>query len=103
MIIQFERSGGFAGMLVSNTIDTNDLEPEMAEELINLVRSSGYFDLPEGSSPRSAGADMFHYKLRVEDEGRELTVEMDDGGVSDNLRPLLRRLALLARESGNSE
>ena len=103
MIIEFERSGGFGGMLVSTRIDTDDLDPEVAEELIDLVRSTGYFDLPEGASPRSAGADMFHYKVRIEDEARALTVEMDDGGVSEDLRPLLRQLTLLARKTNSSE
>jgi hypothetical protein len=103
MIIEFERSGGFGGMLVSTRIDTDDLNPEAAEELIDLVRSTGYFDLPEEESPRSIGADMFQYKVRIEDEARALTLEMDDGGVSDVLRPLLRQLTLLARKVDSSE
>jgi len=102
MQIQFERSGGFAGMRFAATIDTDSLSAEQAEELRKLVNEAQFFELPGSLTSPSPAADQFQYKLTVEDEGRRHTVETTDGAAPGSLRPLLRRLTVLSRTSRNS-
>ncbi len=42
-----------------------------------------------------AVADLFHYKLAVEDEGRRHTVKTGDVAVPEALRPLIQRLTAM--------
>lgn len=99
MRIQFERSGGFAGMLVQATVDTNSLPPPEAGNIVDLVEDANFFNLPAQISSSSPGADQFQYKLTVEEGDRCHTVETSEGAVPDSLRPLLRQLTLRARSS----
>jgi hypothetical protein len=96
MRINFERSGGFAGMRVTATIDTDSLPADEAAELLQLVESAGFFDLPT-TIPSTVGADQFTYQLTVQSESRQHRVEVREGGVPPSLRPLLQRLTSLAR------
>jgi hypothetical protein len=98
MRINFERSGGFVGMRITATIDTESLPADEAAELRQLVESAGFFDLPPTISS-TTGADQFTYVLTVESESRQHRVEVKDGGVPPSLRPLLQRLTSLARRS----
>jgi hypothetical protein len=97
MRIQFERTGGLAGMRVVATLDTESLSPEAARELSEMVGAARFFDLPAVTAAPAPGADQFHYKLTVEAEGRRHTVETADAAAPEALRPLLQRLARLAR------
>lgn len=102
MRIHFERTGGFAGMRMVATIDTESLSPDKARDLQELVDTSGFFDLPAGTSTGMSGADRFHYRLTVETEGREHTVQVGDAALPEALWPLLRRLTVLARSGRRS-
>lgn len=97
MRILFERSGGFAGMRLTASMDTGSLPDEEAQELEDLVNAAGFFDLPAQIAGQSSGADQFRYKLTVEDGGRRHTVEVGETAVPDPLRPLLQRLTAAAR------
>ena len=102
MRIHFERTGGFAGMRVTATIDTESLSPEEASELQEMVDTAKLFDLPEVIEAPNGGADRFQYNLTVEDAGRSHTVRVGEAAAPDELRPLLRRLTTLARSSRSS-
>lgn len=97
MRIQFERSGGFAGMLVRTNIDTGSLPPEEANKLKKMVAEAGFFDLPAQLSSPTPGADQFQYKVTIEEGDRRHTVETDDQAAPDSLWPLLRELTVRAR------
>jgi hypothetical protein len=99
MRIQFERTGGFAGMTVKGDIDTASLPPEEAQSLRELVEAADVYNLPAKPSSSTPGADRFQYTLTIEDEGRRHTAELGEGAASDALRALLRRLTVLARRS----
>lgn len=99
MRIEFERSGGFTGMLVQITIDTDALPAQDAEVLHNLVESANFFDLPEQITPPSPGADQFQYKVTVEEGEQRHKVATSDRAAPDSLQPLLRELTLRARSS----
>lgn len=103
MRIDFERSGGFAGMRLMLTLDTESLSPDEARELADMVDVASFFDLPTVIAAPTPGADRFHYTLTVVDAGRHHRVEMGETAVPDALWPLLRRLTALARSSRGSQ
>lgn len=99
MRIEFERSGGFAGILVQATVDADSLPRLEAEKLDKLVEEANFFDLPAHITAPSQGADQFEYKVTVERGGQRHTVETSDQAAPDALRPLLRELTLRARSA----
>ena len=99
MRIQFERTGGFAGMTVRGDIDTDSLPAEEAQALRKMIEAADVYSLPAKLASPTPGADRFQYTLTIEDEGRRHTVELGEGAASDALRALLRRLTVLARRS----
>ena len=102
MRIHFERTGGFAGMRMTTTVNTESLSSAEAQDLEDMVDACGFFDLPAEITATTPGADRFHYKLTVEDEGRRHTVETGDAAVPESLWPLIRRLTALARSPRGS-
>jgi hypothetical protein len=97
MLIEFERTGGFAGMRLAATIDTASLQPNEAQVLHDLVVDAGFFDLPAHIERRDKGADRFHYVLTVQASGQQHTIEVGESAISDALRPLIDKLTMLAR------
>ncbi|MEJ2263969.1 MAG: hypothetical protein P8X95_11020 [Anaerolineales bacterium] len=102
MRIQFQRSGGFAGLLVRTNIDTASLSKEEAEKLQKMVAEAGFFDLPAQLSSPAPGADQFQYKVSIEEGDHRHTVEASDQAAPDSLRPLLRELTVRARSAPGS-
>ena len=98
MKIQYERSGGFTGIPVKVTVDTDSLPPETEHSFLEALSAARFFELPEKLAQTTQGADQFVYRLIVEDETRHHTVEMGDSDVPDTLQPVLRQLTLLARK-----
>ncbi len=100
MIIRFERSGGFAGMLLRAEIDVQELEPHEREEIHRLVAEAGFFELPPRLQSAGGGADRFQYVLSIEEPGgRSHTLEVSEEAVPPDLQPLIERVAYLARRS----
>ena len=100
MRIQFERSGGFGGLLVRANIDTASLPAEEADKLEKMVAEADFFSLPAHISSPSPGADQFQYKISIEEGDRRHTVETSDQAAPDSLWPLLRELTVRARSRG---
>ncbi|MCL4250555.1 MAG: hypothetical protein KJ065_20560 [Anaerolineae bacterium] len=99
MKIAFERSGGFAGLRITVTIDTDTLPPHEAAQLESLVEDAKFFDLPARLRSSTGGADQFQYVVTVADGERRHTVRTTDSAAPETLQPLLRRLVILARTS----
>jgi hypothetical protein len=97
MRIHFERTGGFMGLRIAGTVDTDSLSEEEALPLREMIEAASLFEQPETPSISSSGADLFQYKLVVEDEDRQHTIEITDSTAPEELRPLLRRLTVLTR------
>jgi hypothetical protein len=98
MIIQYERSGGFAGMRVKVNVDTNSLPPETTQSFYQALASARFFELPDKLAATTLGADQFTHHLTIDDENRHHAVEMTDSAVPDSLQPVLRKLLLMARK-----
>jgi len=99
MRIDFQRTGGFAGLTLRKRLDSASLAPERLRELEQLLETSGFFDLPHELHPAEPAADRFQYRLTVERGGRSHTVQAADAAAPDSLRPLLDWLTAASRET----
>lgn len=99
MKISYRRTGGFAGMVMKYEVDTDSLPQDEAQEIAQLVDSAGFFDLPSDIKSTGVGADQFEYRLTVETEGQQHTVEVGEAAVPDDLWPLLNKLRVLLRSN----
>ncbi len=97
MRIEFERSGGFAGLRLAATIEADSLSVEEADELCKLVEEAGFFDLPARIAGPDAQPDQFMYKVTVETEARRHTVQLENTAPSPELQPLLHWLTRAVR------
>ncbi len=92
MRISFERSGGFAGMTRTTTIDTATLPPNEADQVPQLVKAADFFELPQTITSDTRGIDRFQYTLTVEDNGQQHTVTVGESALSGNLKCLIEWL-----------
>lgn len=99
MRIEFVRTGGFAGMRMAATIDSESLPPEEARELLDELDSANFFTLPTLLSGEGGGADRFEYEITIDDGSRQHTVQAGDASLPDHVQPLVRHLERLARTS----
>lgn len=103
MKIYFERSGGFMGRTVSTVVDTNELPPEEALKLLEILDYTDFFALPEDPvstlEQTPGAADQLCYKVTVEVAGVRHTVETSDIEAPPQLQPLFQELSQLARQS----
>jgi hypothetical protein len=97
MRIDYERTGGFAGMRFAATIDTTTLPVDQAAELQGLIDKAHFFDLPAKIPAPPNVADQFNYRVTIEATGKRHTVEAGDASASPELQALLQQLTLLAR------
>jgi len=89
MRVFFERSGGFAGRKLQGSLDSSLLPLSKARRLKELLRKSGFFELPATLGSGEPDADRFSYRVTVEtDDGRH-TVEASDAAIPGQMRPLL--------------
>jgi hypothetical protein len=99
MRINYERTGGFAGMRLAATIDTTTLPADQASALQELIDAAHFFDLPAQIPAPPQVADQFHYHVTVEAAGKKHTVDVDEASASPALQALLQQLTLLARSA----
>ena len=102
MKIYFERSGGFVGRQLSTSVDTNELPPEKALRLLEVLENSDFFTLPETPAPGPENLpvnDQLCYRVTVEVAGVQHTVETSDPGNPPRLEPLIDELSRWARQS----
>jgi hypothetical protein len=89
MRVLFERTGGFAGRKLQGALDSSRLSVPKARKLKELLKKSGFFELPSTLVSSEKGADRFSYRVTVEtDDGRH-TVETSEAAIPGQLRPLL--------------
>jgi len=98
MKIHLERTGGFTGIPLTGTLDTDQLSPEDSQSLRELVESSGFFSLEAKIPSSGGGADRFTYLLTIEAGERSHTVEIGETGVPGALQALIQRVTLLVRQ-----
>ena len=89
MRISFERSGGFAGISMTTSVDTATLRATEANQLRRLVEAADFFDLPPKITSPTPQYDSFEYNLTVEANGKQHTVMVSESAVPENLKPLI--------------
>lgn len=97
MIIRVERSGGFAGMTVQTRINTEDLDPEERQKLIELVQASGFFESNFTAQSDRQGQDRFHYSITIEYHEQQRTIELDESEIPDDWQSLIQNINYIAR------
>jgi len=98
MTIDFERSGGFAGITQRYSVSLDALAEEERLKLMELVAKAHFFDLPAVASA-SPGADRFQYKISISSDHGTHTIQFDQGAVPAALQPLLEWLQAAARNA----
>ena len=93
MRLELRRSGGFAGITRSASVDTADLPSEEADELAGLLERSGVLHSAAGGPARAPGApDRFRYRLVVERREERVEVAFGEEAMGPELRALVERL-----------
>lgn len=92
MRVIFERTGGFAGIRMTKTIDIDNLPESERNQLYLLIEAADFFKLPENLTSANSQPDRFGYQITVEKSQRQHTVIFSEQSVTDTLRPLLEWL-----------
>jgi hypothetical protein len=92
MKVTFETTGGFAGLTITKTIDSDKLSAEQATSLRQQIEASNFFSLPATIVYSGPARDLFQYKLIIEVEGKEHTVVVDELAAPPELKPLIKLL-----------
>lgn len=92
-----ERTGGFAGMRMTTTVDTETLGPDNARRFQQLVTSCQFFSLPNTLAAGKSMPDRFSYKVTIEDDGKSHTVIFGEASLSGNVKTLLDFLTANAK------
>src|SRR4051812_17772420 len=95
MQINFERTGGFAGVRLARTIDTETLPAADRDELVRLPHENRLF---EAADAVGGGADGFQYSITVVDGARSHTVHIGERGASTSMHALLSKLTAVAKQ-----
>ncbi|MFM7446973.1 MAG: protealysin inhibitor emfourin [Leptolyngbyaceae cyanobacterium] len=96
MQITFERTGGFAGMIVKTTINSNTLSDDAIKHLTRLIQACDFFDLPT-EMRASPQPDRFQYYITIQDGKNSHTVIVSESTMPGTLRPLIEWLIDTAR------
>lgn|SRR5690349_7307602 len=97
MKVEFERSGGFAGLTMTHSVDTDDLSSDQAQQLAKLMDDADFYNLPKVIKAKSPGADRFQYNITVQDQKKRHSVQVGEGAIPANMKPLLDWLTDAAR------
>ena len=97
MKIFLKRLGGFTGIPVIISIDTDQLDPQTKKILEEMVASTQFFSLPPKIQSANPGADRFVYRITVEALDASHTVEVSEASMPEGLQSLIQRVTLIGR------
>ena len=89
MRIRVERSGGLAGIPISNEMDEKDLPPALIRTAKKIIDDKSLSSLSMKSSPKGA-ADHFSYKISINDGGQRRIIDCTQYDIQDDLKSLIR-------------
>lgn len=88
MRVTLEQSGGFAGLMITKAIDTQDLSPSETQQLEQLVKESNFFQLTS-IAEASPQPDRFGYTLSIEMNGRTHSIELSETNLPERVRSII--------------
>jgi emfourin len=97
--VEFERTGGIAGVPLTWSPAPDALPRADASQLTRLIDACRFFDLAHDASGAPAGADRFTYKITIDDGHRSHTVHVGESTAPQSLRPLIQWLTDAARRA----
>lgn len=94
--IYFERSGGFAGIVLKVIIDINTLSIKDANLLRKLISDSGILEITidKKISPKP---DQFYYTIIIDNDEKKYSLNLSEQQISDKIQPLINFLVSKAR------
>lgn len=95
--ILFERSGGFAGNMISVKIDSKTISSAEKDKLLSIVQTSNFFDFHHPENTNTKLPDQFEYHITIKTEKQFRTLQLGESSLPGDFRPLIRYLMLLAR------
>ena len=95
--IQFERTGGFAGIRFAADFALGDLPDEQAHTLTELLDDLDFDELPEQILGDQQVADGFTYSITVVTEKRQHTVVTGEASAPEKMHDLVQLLNEIAR------
>jgi hypothetical protein len=95
--IQFERTGGFAGIRFAADFKPEELPREQSKELFDLLDDLDFDELPEKMIGNSPIPDGFTYSITVETSKKAHTVVTGDASAPEKMQELLQLLTRIAR------
>jgi hypothetical protein len=87
--IKVERSGGLAGIPLSNEIDEKDLPPPLIHTAKKIIEDKKSPSLSMKLSPTGA-ADHYSYKISILDGTIKRVIECNQFQLQDDLRSLVK-------------
>jgi hypothetical protein len=91
MKIKFRQTGGYAGLVKSIEIDSEQVSMEEAQRLQSLVDQAAFFDLPDPG--QQVMPDEEQYWITIESIGRSRGISMGRSSVPTALKALINYLA----------
>jgi len=101
--IQFERTGGFAGIRFAADIKMDDLPKDQAQQIIQLLDEMNFDKLPEQIVGNPKVADGFNYSITVVSEKQQHTVTTSDTAAPQKMEPLLEILTQIAIQKARNK
>ena len=101
--IQYERSGGFAGITFKADIQAETLpEPEM-ETIASLLEETHFMELPASLIDEASRPDQFIYTVTVETITQVHTVITGEESAPEKMQELLDLLQKIARQQARND
>jgi hypothetical protein len=89
MQISLERTGGFAGLSRTKTVDTANIPTDKANQLPQILETANFFNLPTYIPGNTPQPDRFQYSFTVENNGQSHTVTVSETAIPGSLQSLL--------------
>jgi hypothetical protein len=105
--IEFERSGGFAGIVLRSTLNTDKLIPEDRQQIESLISKSAFFSLKSDTNTDSVSAggrrpaDYLTYKITIRDGKKIQSVQTTDLTKNIELKKFVDYLSKKALQNPN--
>jgi hypothetical protein len=95
--INFERSGGFAGIRLVAEIEMDDLPDDQKNEILKILDEADFDELPEKLSGKMPMPDEFVYLIKVNNDEKEHHVLTGESSLPGDLQPLIEILERMAK------
>ncbi len=89
MRIKVERSGGLAGIPISNEMDEKDLPPAVIRTA-KKVRDNKSVSSQSVKSSLKGAADHYHYKISIDDGFKERIIKCTQYEIQGDLKSLVK-------------